>query len=101
MPPTQATPDQLGQFKTNEIDYDLGSFIIQPIDGVFEPLSVRLNGLITYPDGLEDASKAPLIVLAHGRHSAEVENFRGLAYLAHHLSSYGYICTSISLQVLS
>jgi len=88
-----------GIYETSEEDYELGSFIIQPTDGVYIPIESRIRGLITYPKA-NQTTKNPLIILAHGRHSATVENFRGLSYLAHHLSSYGYICASIDLNDL-
>lgn len=100
MPLANLTPERRGPHTTQELDYDLGSFVIQPIDGVFVPIESSLSGLITHPQALNPQAKAPLVILAHGRHSASVENFRGLAYLAHHLSSYGYICASIDLNAL-
>ncbi|ELB2798314.1 hypothetical protein B7489_17310 [Vibrio alginolyticus] len=88
-----------GPYQTSEEDYELGSFTIQPTEGVYEPIEARIRGALTYPsDPL--VSKAPLVILAHGRHSANIENFRGLMYLAHHLSSHGYICASIDLNDL-
>lgn len=89
-----------GPYSTVEQDYYLGSFIIQPTEGVYVPMESKLRGLITYPSENQISGKLPLVILAHGRHSAAVENFRGLSYLAHHLSSYGYICASIDLNDL-
>ena len=93
-------PGLPGPLTTNEVGYEFGSFVIQPMDGVLEPITVRLRGLLTHPTPLPLSGKVPLIVLAHGRHTFAVENFRGLAYLAHHLSSYGYLCALIDLNDL-
>ncbi|WP_437937785.1 alpha/beta hydrolase family protein [Sorangium sp. So ce341] len=98
--PQHASIDQPGPYETIETDYHLGEMTIQPVDGVFAPMVVPLEGLVTRPRTAGSKAKAPLVVLAHGRHSASVENFRGLAYLAHHLSSHGYVCASISLNAL-
>lgn len=88
-----------GPFQVIEDDYNLGSFTIQPTEGIYEPIEVKLQGALTYPSKISP-SKLPLIILAHGRHTASIENFRGLLYLAQHLASHGYICVSIDLNDL-
>jgi hypothetical protein len=91
--------DKAGSWAIKEEDYALGSFTIQPVDGVFEPLTVQLRGLMAYPQS-STTKKFPLVILAHGRHSASIENFRGLGYIGRRLASHGYVCASIDLNDL-
>ncbi|MBR1250454.1 hypothetical protein JQ609_26480 [Bradyrhizobium sp. AUGA SZCCT0169] len=91
--------DQPGSWAVKDEDYSLGAFTIQPVDGIFEPLTVQLRGLLLYPVS-NGGEKFPLIILAHGRHSASIENFRGLGYIGRRLASHGYVCASIDLNDL-
>lgn len=87
-----------GAFQVEVLDYDFGRFVTPPAEGVLFPLEIALRGLVARPTGTAIPSNSPLIILAHGRHSAAVENFRGLEYLAAHLASHGYVCASIDLN---
>lgn len=87
-----------GSFDVEVFDYDFGEFVVPPAEGVLVALTIRLRGLIARPVNLGPAQKTRLIILAHGRHSALIENFRGLEYLASHLASHGYTCASIDLN---
>ena len=92
-------PHNSGQYLVNKSDYNFGEFVLQPQEGVFEPLTVRLKGSLSWPKNIP-GNKAPLVILAHGRHSAATENFRGLEYIGNHLSSHGMICASVDLNDL-
>lgn len=91
--------DQPGPHDVVSSEYDLGQLTLQPQEGVFAPLDVRIRGSLHRPS-TEGPDLFPVIILAHGRHSANVENYRGLNYLGEHLASHGYCCASIDLNDL-
>ena len=80
-----------------------------------DAFSANIHALVRYPAKVagvdKDVSgvlpKYPLVVIAHGNHNVldaagnPVESFKGLAYLAAHLASYGYIAISIDLDVVN
>ncbi len=91
--------DQPGAYNVVSGEYDLGQLVIQPQEGVFTPLNVRLRGSLHRPDAA-GPNLYPVIALAHGRHTASVENFQGLDYLGYHLASHGFCCASVDLNDL-
>ncbi|HEY0431695.1 MAG TPA: hypothetical protein VGC61_07740, partial [Pyrinomonadaceae bacterium] len=80
-----------------------------------DAFTAAIHALVRYPakvagvdkDVSEVLAKYPIVVIAHGNHNVldrlgnPVESFRGLAYLAAHLASYGYIAISVDLDVVN
>lgn len=63
----------------------------------FGPDALPVSARVWYPD---DASSAPLVLVAHGNDSARTDSREGFAYLASHLAGHGYVVASIDLGFL-
>ncbi len=100
------------------VEYNLGDTTITqsifPEDSRFRNMPVRLNGIISVPDG--EGGPYPVVVILHGNHPGcpipegdhvdrwpcdpEVErpNYRGFDYLVSRLAAQGYIALSMNVN---
>lgn len=72
------------------------------------PASVNFIGRVYYStldsncSGFTDSTLHPLVVFAHGRYTPGVpNNYLGMTNLMNHLASWGYICISVNMDVVS
>jgi pimeloyl-ACP methyl ester carboxylesterase len=100
------------------VEYNLGDTTITqsmfPEDSRFHNMPVRLNGILSVPNG--DGAPYPVVVILHGNHPGcpitegdmvdrwpcdpEVErlNYRGFEYLVRRLAAQGYVTLSININ---
>ncbi len=119
-PGAAATPSASGSTAAGEdlpvVEYNLGeTTIVQdrfPEDSRFRNMPVRLNGLISVPEG---EGSHPVVVILHGTHpgcpedeggvdrwpcdpAVERPNYRGFGHLTRALADAGYVALSININ---